>query len=264
MSKKTIIIAVIILLVVVLIWLIARQPAPIVEEPVIEEPEAVEESPEIKIVDCGHAGPGVSEEEANVVGNCIKEKFKECKPAKATMTIDLGPLGVGEITYYYEIVGPSDNLCAVKSKFLENPNPDWIGKEMICKYDNSKDFDTAVQDSIVQDFSGCSGPLYNLMTEGMQLHSDPNCTLKSSPIEVGLGLPRGIVSASVIALDFKGTENQVTWRIVDTNIATVSPLSGKKVKVKPVNVGSTQLIITDTAVDSDCFVSIPVIIESSF
>jgi len=159
------IIAIIIILAVVIcgeiyLW---QQKTSTEKEPSIEEETGPAEEFKEFIVDCGHAGPGVSEEEAKVMENCIKEKFKECKPAKIATTIDFGPLG-GEMSYYYEIIGPIGNLCEVKSKFLKNINPDWVGKEMICQYDNSKDFETATQDAIQNmSMSKCKGDLYELM-----------------------------------------------------------------------------------------------------
>lgn len=108
------------------------------------------------IVDCGTVGPS-NPDPTGKVKDCVATMFKECQPAKYTTSLDLGQMG-GLVTYYYEIIGPSNNLCTVKSKFLQNPNPDWIGKEMTCEYDNSKDFETAVKDT-----SKCSGPLYDIM-----------------------------------------------------------------------------------------------------
>jgi len=99
---------------------------------------------EPEIVDCGEVGPS-NPEKAEEVQGCFEARFKECKPAKYVPSLDLGPLG-GLVTYYYEIIGPDDELCVVKSKFLKNPNPDWVGKEMICKYDNTKIFEEAIQD----------------------------------------------------------------------------------------------------------------------
>jgi hypothetical protein len=87
--------------------------------------------------------------------DCFEEKFAECKPA--TVTSEL----MENIVYYYEIIGPKDGLCELKSKFTANPNPTWVGKEMTCKYDNTKAFNTAVQD-----MSKCQGQLYTLMTGG--------------------------------------------------------------------------------------------------
>ncbi len=100
------------------------------------------------IVDCGDTALAVSEEEYETITNCMTDKFKECSPAKFTAA------GI----YHYEIIGPIDNLCKVKSKFLKNINPNWVGKEMICQYDNTKDFGTAVQN-----MNKCEGPLYDLM-----------------------------------------------------------------------------------------------------
>jgi len=134
------------------IYLLIKTPAP-----VKESGTDTEESNKF-ITDCGNAGPETSEEEYEIIANCIEEKFKECQPAKFSITMDLGPLG-GETTYYYEIIGPIGNLCEVRSKFLKNINPDWVGKEMFCQYDNTKDLETAMQD-----MSKCEGPLYDLMT----------------------------------------------------------------------------------------------------
>ncbi len=109
------------------------------------------------VINCGQIGPD-NPDPTGIVKNCIEKRFKECKPTQYTVVLDLGSLG-GSATYYYEIIGPKDSLCEVKSKFLVNPNPDWLNKEMICKYDNSKDFEIAVQD-----ISNCQGELYDLMT----------------------------------------------------------------------------------------------------
>ncbi len=84
--------------------------------------------------------------------SCFEEKFTECQPT--TISYQL----TESLIYFYEIVGLKNGLCEVKSKFTENPNPDWVNKEMTCLYDNSKDFETAIQD-----MSNCEGELYDLM-----------------------------------------------------------------------------------------------------
>lgn len=84
--------------------------------------------------------------------NGFEEKFAKCEPADSTYKI------MGALIYYYEIIGFESGLCKVKSKFIANPNPLWIDKEMVCLYDNSKDFETAVKD-----MSNCEGELYDLM-----------------------------------------------------------------------------------------------------
>ena len=84
---------------------------------------------------------------------CFEKKFKQCSPATVTLTMMKG------LSYYYEIIGKKNGLCEVKSQFTANPNPEWVGKEMVCKYDNSKNFDSAIKD-----MNNCDGPLYKLMT----------------------------------------------------------------------------------------------------
>jgi len=76
---------------------------------------------------------------------CFEEKFQICEPAKFTPSIDLGALG-GVITYDYEIIEPIENFCSIKMKFLKNPNPEWVRKEMICGFDNKKDFQISGQE----------------------------------------------------------------------------------------------------------------------
>jgi hypothetical protein len=92
---------------------------------------------------------------------CFKNNFVNCSPAK----IDLQTEGISglvgqEVVYQYEIVGLKNDFCEVKSRFIKNPNQDWLGKEMSCQYDSSKDFDIAVKD-----MNRCEGELYILMSE---------------------------------------------------------------------------------------------------
>jgi len=82
----------------------------------------------------------------------FKQKFRTCQPTTSEYRLS------DRMVYFLEILGPKDNLCQVRSKFTVNPNPAWVNKEMTCEYDNSLDYETAVQD-----MSKCSGELYNLM-----------------------------------------------------------------------------------------------------
>ena len=79
---------------------------------------------------------------------CFEQLFTGCEPGgKATFSIeDFG------VTYYYEIIGPQSANCAVKSKFLQNPNSTWVGKEMVCNYDNKLALNSALE-SVVSSFN---------------------------------------------------------------------------------------------------------------
>lgn len=85
--------------------------------------------------------------------DCFEEKFRQCEPA--TVNLEL----MQNVAYKYEIIGPEEGSCEVKSQFIKNPNPEWIGKKMTCLYDNTQPFDKAVQDR-----SRCQGPLHTLMS----------------------------------------------------------------------------------------------------
>lgn len=87
--------------------------------------------------------------------DCFKAKFAKCEPATVTFTV------LDNLVYRYEILGKKGDLCAVKSKFLANPNPKWMDKEMICEYNSSEEFDTAVKN-----MKKCKGELYDLMISG--------------------------------------------------------------------------------------------------
>jgi uncharacterized protein YceK len=84
--------------------------------------------------------------------NCFEEKFMECKSATFTQKL------TDNLIYNYEIMGLGEKNCLVKSSFIVNPNPIWVGKTMDCEYDNSKDFEIAIKD-----MSNCQGELYNLI-----------------------------------------------------------------------------------------------------
>ena len=90
--------------------------------------------------------------------DCFKKNFLRCEQANLTYTLRL--FGGINTTYYYEIFGPNEGLCEMKSKYIENPNPRFVGKEMTCLYNNTLEFETAVQNMYM-----CQGELYDLLNE---------------------------------------------------------------------------------------------------
>jgi hypothetical protein len=95
--------------------------------------------------------------------NCFAEKFASCESAKITYQL------MDSLSYHYEILGLKDGKCEIMSKYPDNPNPDWEDEEMVCLYDNSKDFETATSE-VIESFNtethlgSCGGKLYELMT----------------------------------------------------------------------------------------------------
>lgn len=82
---------------------------------------------------------------------CFEEKFAACELAKVEV-------GLGSVTYLYEIKSLAGDLCEVESSFTSHPNPDWEGKSMVCSYDHSLAFEEAISNT-----SECNGELYDLM-----------------------------------------------------------------------------------------------------
>ncbi len=90
----------------------------------------------------------------------FEDAFANCASG-TTLTSALSP----ELVYKYLIVGPFQGRCSVQSQFLANPSPAFVGPTMECKYDNSLDFETAVQQA-PEEPGTCVGELYNLLFEG--------------------------------------------------------------------------------------------------
>jgi hypothetical protein len=102
-------------------------------------------------VDCGR-GPTGSPESA-----CIEERFAACEPATYVAELSFGQVVIG---YRYEILGRREALCAVRTAFVANPNPDYVGKEMTCAFDPAQPFEQAVRD-----WNTCNGPLLDFMAK---------------------------------------------------------------------------------------------------
>lgn len=79
--------------------------------------------------------------------------FNNCEIGKSFIT---GAKGFA--LYKYTIIAPDDEGCILQSEFLENINPQYVGKTMQCIYDNSLDIYQAVKNT-----DQCEGELYDFM-----------------------------------------------------------------------------------------------------
>lgn len=162
MSKQIAIIIVALLIVVAIFIVIWKMKFAAPSEEKITEQQQQQQAPSLKkeqggeITDCGILSNLKSREEQLQVKNCWEEKFKTCQPAKVVFSTQ--EAGAKEPTdYYLEILGPgeSEHACRIKSRFLNTSNTSWIGKEMICNYNNKLTFDAAYQGlDLVKDCSG--------------------------------------------------------------------------------------------------------------
>ena len=92
----------------------------------------------------------------------------------------------------------------------------------------------------------------------------PTCPLKLSATGLDplldITLTKG-KSLTITASGYSGPTSKISWVVDDTTVTTVSVSTGKSIKLKAVDSGSTQLTVTDNAATSDCSVSIPVTIN---
>ena len=147
-----------------------------------------------------------------------------------------------------------------------------IGSGQICKIDSSKKVGDAINRFIIAPTPGnmellCKNSIcsYNdgITCESFaKLNDDHNCTLDTNMLS--FDMYKG-VSSSISVSGFKGKESQISWSVKDSNIVGISSTTGSSIMVKSVNVGSTELVVTDNAVGKSCSYTIPVkIIKSEY
>lgn len=83
----------------------------------------------------------------------FKLAFSNCESGQSITT------GAKEFALYkYTIIEEDIDGCVVESEFLENINPEFVGKKMQCVYDHMKPFLSAVKET-----ERCEGELYDFM-----------------------------------------------------------------------------------------------------
>jgi hypothetical protein len=94
--------------------------------------------------------------------NCFEDTFKDCIKNNSVKIQS----GLGD--YVYKVLGKESGLCKMQSYYTKLINPAWVGKKMICYYDNTKAFTTATAEVFSAMFADnigkCSGELFQLMT----------------------------------------------------------------------------------------------------
>lgn len=175
---------------------------------------------------------------------CFAGNFTQCTNASSVFT------QVGR-SAYYEIIGPSGGLCEVKVEYLSAPEPQFVGKEMVCGFDNSMGFETASQN-----LSACSGELYDLILASATVPS--NCLLKTpvSSLEFKSGANFGLSVSG-----FQGKSTEVSWKSLDESVVTASPSSGSLAIIKMLKPGLTKILITDNSIGPACTIAINVTVK---
>lgn len=107
---------------------------------------------------------------------CFDQHFTSCTPAQIVVDNESSFLK-GTINQY-DIKSKQGSSCLVQWQYINLPtNTSWNGKTVTCPYDNSKEFQAAL--NARTDFTGCTGPLLNVMTSN-QSNSSSSSTSNSS------------------------------------------------------------------------------------
>lgn len=93
--------------------------------------------------------------------SCFENKFSKCESGEFTSEEAFGSIA------FYKIIDQTYSGCSVLFKYLKNPNPDWVNKEMTCNFDNALAFGLSVESTIEGVISGtkeCDGPFYGVLS----------------------------------------------------------------------------------------------------
>lgn len=92
---------------------------------------------------------------------CFEERLRTCQ--LATLKSGIPDFAM----YQYDIIGSGKGGCLVRQQFVDNVNPEYVGKTMTCPFDQAKglteNLDAAMKSKLVD----CSGPLSVIMKEAL-------------------------------------------------------------------------------------------------
>ena len=92
---------------------------------------------------------------------CFETAFASCAVG-AKVDLNISVMG-NNIIYYYEIIkNKGNNICNLKSYYIVNPNPEFVGPTMECDYDNTLSFDASGV-KVLKNIDSCTGDLKYLL-----------------------------------------------------------------------------------------------------
>lgn len=239
---------------------------------------------------------GITDCERNL--ECFIEAANNCQKSKVIVSKnnEPEPLGLGTVNMetVYEIIGQDDENCLARMKvityeliyypeivasFLEQGKTKEeidlkqkensriiIGAGQVCKAPvNLKFGDILNQDLISSNINENNFMIVNnlnVYSSGLicepytNKDNNSNCSLDSGGI-LEINLDKGISNLITVS-GYKGTEDQISWQSGNTNVAEVFPISGKTANISGLDIGSTEVVVTDNSPDTPCSISIKV------
>lgn len=234
--------------------------------------------------------------------NCLIDSSKKCVPSKLTNNVTLDFFGMLiTTTSFYEIKGTEANKCVLYMK-TENQDIDFSeeltqqmldsgvtqeeieqqkqesnkqnnelvkGLDGTCKFGSNSDLTNLLRAWKDGNFSSsdlastdCEGKIFGTDTESeLAENSDSECKIKMGTTKIelyeGVGSTLGVSG-------FKGSPEEVSWKIENSTIASVNQSSGTLVMLEAKKKGLTKIIVTDNAVGVDCTNSIDLEVTSYY
>jgi hypothetical protein len=204
------------------------------------------------------ATPGTVQGITTCDRECFEKKFAFCQ--KISVEEELNT----QTKVRYEILGAdlASGRCGVKTVFVANPLPDYVGKEMTCYYDEKIPFFNTTKSILKDPEAKCSGELY-LLLSGQQTVAKKPCTLKlggaTGGYKVALQEGLGFTSTKISASGYSAKPEQVSWSVENTTVAEIYQTNRTEAYalVKPKSPGITNVVAFDGAIGRSCTASVP-------
>lgn len=212
-----------------------------------------------KMIERSNSIEGKRLEQANAE-ECIFHHFKECTPATYSYVSYIDSDSPYTLqSSYFEILGFAGNTCRVKIRDVDTQFPgdylvskERIGKEMVCAFNTKEQSFKRIRATWAME-NMCTGELYDILARENQWHANAACKLKVNyPPTANIG------QSDFFEVVSKGDEQDIFWSSKDSSIVTLDASIGKKIPVKFLKAGETEIIVVYTAAGSECSSLLPV------
>lgn len=192
---------------------------------------------------------------------CIFHHFQECTPATYSYISYVDSESPYTLqSSYFEILGFAGNKCRVKIRDIDSQFPgdyliskNRIGKDMVCAFDRKEESFKRMRATWAME-NICTGDLYDILVKENQWHTNAAlCSLK-----VGYAQTGSIGQSNFFEVVSGGDEQDIFWSSKDSTIVALDTSIGKKISVKFLKAGTTEVIVTYTASKTECSSLLPI------
>lgn len=120
----------------------------------------------LAVKDCGTVAaaeqPSAAAGTADEATTCFEARLRTCELATVKS-------GIPDFAMYqYDVIGSGKGGCLVRQQFVDNVNPDYVGKTMTCPFDQAKTLQENLDASMKSKLADCTGSLSVLMKAALE------------------------------------------------------------------------------------------------